>query len=222
MQGPAEVRLAPGLVHLPATVSHLSADGCLIELQKPQRLSQDTIVELTFTVNDLPFREWGRLTAIRSDTTIGFHFPILSQRVRGRLACLLEQLIEDFITGDSPRCAGEQRRFPRIHCKGAASVQIASGETLFPAIFMDLSAGGCLIALKESRSLSHDALVELKLQINHLPFRVRGQAKGIRSATSAGFSFPLLSETGRMQLEDLLAELLKDLITRLSKCTDLD
>jgi len=221
-KGTAEVRLAPGLVHLPAKIANLSADGCLIELQKPQRLSQNAIVELTFRVNDLPFLVWGRVTAIRSETAVGFHFPLLSERVRGRLACLIEQLIEDFITGDLPRCAGEQRRFARIPCKGAACVQLAAGEASLPAIIMELSAGGCLIAFPKPQCLSQDALVELKFRINHLPFCVRGQAKGIRSATQVGFSFLLRSKTVQLQLEDLVAELLKDLMKRLPQRTGLD
>jgi len=221
-KGTAGVRLAPGQVHLPAKIADLSADGCLIELQEPERLPQDAIVELTFRVNDLPFRVWGRVAEIRSDSKIGFHFPLLSQRVRGRLACLLEQLIEDFITGDSPRGAREHRRFPRIPCKGAAYLQLAAGEAFFPATIMDLSARGCLIALQKPQCLSHDALAELKFEINHLPFRVRGQVKGIRLGASAGLNFPVLSETVQLQLEDLVEVLVKDLIKRLSQCRGLD
>jgi PilZ domain len=71
----------------------ISADGCLIELLKPQLLSQSTITELIFTVNDLPVRMSAQVRAIRSDTTIGFQFSLLSDGVRRRLACFLEQMI---------------------------------------------------------------------------------------------------------------------------------
>jgi hypothetical protein len=51
-------------------------------------------------------------------------------------------------------------------------------------------------------------LVELTFEINHLPFRVRGQVKAIRTDTTIGFQFPLLSERVRNQLEDLMKELM--------------
>jgi|ERR1700677_1223151 hypothetical protein len=220
--GAAGIQLAPGLVYLPAKIANLSADGCLIELQKPQRLSQDTIAELTFTINDQPFRMWGRVRAIRTDTTIGFKFLHLSDRVRRRLSGLLEQLIEDFITGASPRSAGEQRRFPRIQCNGTGGIQIVTREAFIPATIMDLSSRGCLMAFQLRQRLAQDSFIELKFDVNHLPFRTRGQVKGIRSATLAGFSFPQLSTIVQRQLDDLVEELLKSHIKRISRCSNFD
>jgi len=118
-------------------------------------------------------------------------------------------------------CAGEHRRFPRIPCTGTAGVQMTAGETFFPATMMGLCASGCLMALQKPQRLSQVAFIELRFQVNHLPIRVRGQVRGIRSAISAGFSFPLLSETVRMQLEDLVAQLLKNFVKRHSNRADL-
>jgi len=94
-KGRASVQVAPGLVPWPARIFNLSADGCFIELERPDLLLQDSIVELTFTVNDLPFRVWGQVKAVQSDSMIGFRFLLLSDRIRRRLGNSLEQLIED-------------------------------------------------------------------------------------------------------------------------------
>jgi hypothetical protein len=73
------------------------------------------------------------------------------------------------------------------------------------------------MAFPARQSLAQDSFVELKFDVNHLPFRTQGQVKGIRSTTLAGFSFPLLSKTVQLQLDDLVEELLKNLIKRISK-----
>lgn len=81
---------------LPARIVNVSKDGCLIELQKSQSLDQSTSAELTFKVNRLPFRIRARAAAIRSDRMIGFEFPVLSERVKGQLEELIEELAADW------------------------------------------------------------------------------------------------------------------------------
>jgi hypothetical protein len=94
--GPADVLLAADTPLLPARIVNVSKGGCLIELQKSQSLDQGTSAELTFKVNRLPFRMRVRAAAIRSDTMIGFEFPVLSERVRGQLEELIEELAADW------------------------------------------------------------------------------------------------------------------------------
>jgi hypothetical protein len=53
--------------------------------EKPQSLSQDTLVELTFQINNLPFRVSGQVKGTRSDARIGLKFPLLSKSVRRQL-----------------------------------------------------------------------------------------------------------------------------------------
>ena len=81
---------------LPARIVNVSKGGCLIELRKSQSLDQSTSAELTFKVNRLPFRIRVRAAAIRSDTMIGFEFPVLSGRVGGQLEELIEELAADW------------------------------------------------------------------------------------------------------------------------------
>ena len=66
-------------------------------LQKPQSLPQDTMVELTFQINSLPFRVKGQVREIRSDTRIGFEFPLLSKKVRRQLEDLVDELIGNIV-----------------------------------------------------------------------------------------------------------------------------
>jgi c-di-GMP-binding flagellar brake protein YcgR len=212
--GDARVQMAPSASCCPAKIVNLSAGGCLLVLKRPQCLTQDTIVELTFTINNLPFRALGQVKAKRSDTTIGFQFRSLSDSLRRQLEELLQQLIEYRPARSSLRKSGEQRRYPRIKCTGPAAVQTAAGGESCPATILNLSARGCLIHLRRPQRLSQDMLVELSFEINHLPFRVRGQVKAIRTETMIGLQFPLLSERVRNQLEDLMSELMENIMRR--------
>jgi c-di-GMP-binding flagellar brake protein YcgR len=220
--GAAAVQFTPGEAPCPARIENLSAGGCLLVLQQPQELSQDTIVELTFKINDLRFRVWGQVRAIRSDTKIGFQFPLLSERVRRRIEDLIEQLIEDLLTRTALEGTGEQRRHPRIGCTGSAGVQLAAGEPFYPAKIVNLSAGGCLMVLQKPQRLAKDTMVELTFHINDLPFHVQGQVKAIRSDTRIGFQFPQLNNRVRRQLEDLVDELITNIVKRFKERTELN
>jgi hypothetical protein len=193
-------------------IANLSVDGCLILLKEPKPLTQDTMVELTFTIDDVPFRVWGQVKAIRSDTAIGFQFPLLSNRVRDRLAALIEQLIEDFLTKALMGGARGKRRFPRVQCAGSACVVV--GEEALPGAIANLSAGGCMMILKTPQRLAPDTQVELTFQVNHLPFRMQGQVRAIRSDTRIGFQFVEVNEGARKELEDLIEELIQDIVKR--------
>ena len=216
-KGVASVKTEPGAAPAPAKIVNLSLDGCLIVLQEPHGLSQDTIVELTFTVNDQPFRVWGRVRAIRSDTTVGFEFPLLSERVRSRIEDLIEQLIDDFLTRSSLTDAGEQRRYPRIACGCEASVHLAPGEPPASASIVNLSAGGCLIILQDPVILPQGMRVELTFQINQAPFHLPGLVKVIRSETRIGIQFSDLNESVRRQLEAHVEALIKNLVKRFAQ-----
>lgn len=183
-------------------------------LKEPQSISLGTIVELTFTVNNLSFRTPAQLKAKRSDTAIGFEFPSLSDSLRTRIEALLERLIEDLPARSALRGPGEQRRYPRLECAGPATVQIAPSEELYTATVANLSAGGCLLVLRRPKRLSKDTMVELTFDVNHLPFRVRGLVRAIRSDTTVGFQFHLLSERVRKQLEDLMKEIMENIMKR--------
>lgn len=212
--GTAGIQLNPGELAHPARIVNLSSGGCLLVLEEPHALTQDTTVELTFKVNDLPFRVWGKVRAIRSDTQVGFQFPLMSERVRQRLESLIEELIEDSLTRRARGLARDNRRHPRIQCIGTAGLQIAAGEPVVPAKIVNLSAGGCMMVLQKPQRLEEDMQVELSFQINHLPFRVQGQPKGVRADNRVGFQFVQVSERVRRQLEDMIEELIGNIVKR--------
>jgi hypothetical protein len=87
--GHADVLLAADAPLLPARVVNVSKGGCLIELQKPQSLDQDTSAELTFRMRV-------QVAAIRSGTMVGFQFNPLSERVRGQFEELIGELADDW------------------------------------------------------------------------------------------------------------------------------
>jgi hypothetical protein len=69
----------------------------MMVLQEPQSLPQDTMVELTFQINSLPFRMRGQVKEIRSDNRIGFEFPLLNKKVRRQLEDLVNELIDNIV-----------------------------------------------------------------------------------------------------------------------------
>jgi hypothetical protein len=63
-----------------------------MELSKPVSLDVDEKVELSFEVHCIRFRVLARARALRSNTLIGFQFYDVSERVKGQLKDLIEEL----------------------------------------------------------------------------------------------------------------------------------
>jgi hypothetical protein len=72
----------------------ISVDGGLIHLCEPHPLEIDAVVEVAFSVNQLPFRVRAEVKAVRSATEIGIHFVHVNERVRLHLDDLIEELGE--------------------------------------------------------------------------------------------------------------------------------
>jgi c-di-GMP-binding flagellar brake protein YcgR len=213
--GTADVTFAPGEPPLRADIVNLSAGGCLLVLKEPRPLSEDTVVELTFRINNLHrFHASGQVKAKRSDTAIGFQFPFLSHTLHSRLRELIGHLIENLPAPDPPSRYQEKRNHLRLGCIGPAAVQVAVGEPLIPATIVDLSEGGCRVVLRQPQHLPKDTVVELTFAIHHLPFRVRGQVKANGSDTTIGFQFTVLTERTQRQVEDVMNELVADIRKR--------
>jgi hypothetical protein len=92
--GSAEVYLTPEGEPQAANVGDLSIEGALLIFEKEQRINRGTILELAFSVNNLPFRVRGEVMVVRSPTTLGLRFALLSHRVRFQLVDLIEELTE--------------------------------------------------------------------------------------------------------------------------------
>ena len=93
--GDAELHLLTEEFARPAKVHDLSIEGCLLETEKPMQIQPGVKLEISFKVNNLPFRVKAELRAARSATKFGFQFPLLSPRVRGQLEDLIQELMED-------------------------------------------------------------------------------------------------------------------------------
>lgn len=93
--GSAEVYFTVSGVPCEAKIINLSLEGCLAVLETPQVMHKDALVEIVFSVNQLPFRVRGQIKAVRSSTEVGFLFPALSKRARVRLGDLIEELREN-------------------------------------------------------------------------------------------------------------------------------
>jgi len=106
----------------------------------------------------------------------------------------------------------EMRRAPRLQCSGLAGIQtLPVCEKPCPARIVDLSVGGCLMEAERPLTLAVDEIVELIFCVNHMPFRVRGRVRVLRSDREIGFQFPQLSDRIRRQIEDLIGELIEHL-----------
>jgi c-di-GMP-binding flagellar brake protein YcgR len=80
-----------------------------------------------------------------------------------------------------------------------------------PGKIVNLSMGGCLVALQTPPELVMNERVELIFCVNQMPFHVRANVRSIRSETLIGFQFSHLSNRVRMRLEDLIKELIEQL-----------
>jgi hypothetical protein len=79
-----------------AKILNLSLEGCLIEVTTPIE-ELDSLLDLTITVNHLPFYVRGQVRYVRADRKIGLQFMQLSSRAREQLADLLEELAEETV-----------------------------------------------------------------------------------------------------------------------------
>ena len=93
--GSAELFIAPDVAPLKARILDLSTSGCRLMLLERVRLDTDWMVEVKFTVNQLPFRVVGQVKGARSPKEIGILFPALSARVRLQVEDLVKELMTE-------------------------------------------------------------------------------------------------------------------------------
>jgi c-di-GMP-binding flagellar brake protein YcgR len=78
-----------------ARILDLSLEGCLIALEAPIEVKPDAVVELSFSVKQLPFRVRAQVKVVRSHTTLGFQFLQINRRGRSHQLELMEELSEE-------------------------------------------------------------------------------------------------------------------------------
>lgn len=77
-----------------AKMKDLSVEGGLVRLCDPHAIEPGGIIEVAFSVNQLPFRVRAEVKVVRSPTEIGIHFVHVNERVRQHLDDLIEELGE--------------------------------------------------------------------------------------------------------------------------------
>jgi hypothetical protein len=87
--------------HCPAHLIDLSAEGCHLVFDTPQRIERDTEMLMTFEVENFPFGVRAQAKSIRSDTSVGMYFPDLTEQGRADLQGLIG-LMAQFSPQSSP------------------------------------------------------------------------------------------------------------------------
>jgi PilZ domain len=95
-KGTAEMHFFWNGSSCPALIEDVSLTGCRLVMLEEAEIELQRIFELTFTVNELPFRVRAKATSIRCAGHIGVEFV----EVRPRLSRYLLDLIEELAAGE--------------------------------------------------------------------------------------------------------------------------
>lgn len=101
----------------------------------------------------------------------------------------------------------EWRKSNRYDCMGEAEVILSPAKPALAASVLNLSMGGCLVALDKPVQLELDEAVEVLFNVNHTMLRLFGTVRSIRSEYEFGVQFLVGSRLVRWQLEELTQEL---------------
>lgn len=104
--------------------------------------------------------------------------------------------------------ASERRKEPRYLCFGQVKLNRLPGAIL-PGRIIDLSLGGCLIAMQRPAPVSQGSIVELTIQTRGTALRMIGVITfvGRQAPRWMGISFEKMSKRGQLQLAEVIAEL---------------
>jgi hypothetical protein len=91
-EGQAAVLALKTGVRFQGKIQDLSIQGCLLKADKTHNLSVYELVEITFNVNQEPFRVRAHVRVIRECGSIGFQFELPSERTTRRLESLVDEL----------------------------------------------------------------------------------------------------------------------------------
>jgi c-di-GMP-binding flagellar brake protein YcgR len=104
------VYFSPSGHPLKAGILDLSLGGGLIQLETPYPTFLGAVIEIAFTVNQLPFRVRAKVRAVRSEASLGLAFEVTSERTRRNLQDLIEELEEDHAKRQANKLLTRKRR----------------------------------------------------------------------------------------------------------------
>lgn len=90
--GGATMQVSPNGTAVRARVLDVSVEGCLLQFLKTPKLEIEQTVDLTFTVNNLPFHVLAQVRSLREHQKVGLQFPQLRERIRLQLEDLVDEL----------------------------------------------------------------------------------------------------------------------------------
>jgi hypothetical protein len=93
--GDAVVHLFEESRDVAAKIEDLSVEGCRLRTIAALDLPVGKLLEISFSVNQLPFRVRARCRVLRSADVTGFQFVDLSRRAAGQLEELVKELFDD-------------------------------------------------------------------------------------------------------------------------------
>jgi c-di-GMP-binding flagellar brake protein YcgR len=100
---------------------------------------------------------------------------------------------------------GERRHVRVGYGGGSVTLRCHRSEPFVPGTLLDLSIGGCGIAMEAPLGLTTEQVVELRITLNGMAFRVLAFVRRIHPKThEIGLEFHQLSETDRAELEEFL------------------
>jgi hypothetical protein len=101
----------------------------------------------------------------------------------------------------------DQRRHPRLDCKGIAEIRFLDlGERAIGTL-MDLSVTGCCIECGNTLPEARLQVVEVHLRVNSARLRVAGVVRNIRRQRRVGIEFTGVSSRKAEQIRLLVREL---------------
>jgi c-di-GMP-binding flagellar brake protein YcgR len=100
----------------------------------------------------------------------------------------------------------ERRGMPRCLVDEEATLVVVSRGLTIPGRLIELSAGGCRIALKEKLAQGMHAAVETNFRIRGIAFRLSGLTEWTAGSSTVGVSFGPMSARRRDDLLEVLCE----------------
>jgi PilZ domain len=122
--GKAEMRSLGSGFRAAGEIENLSLSGCLMRLRDRYWFREGEEVEMTFCVRQLPFRVGGRVREIHPGKGVGVEFTLLTERGRGQLLVLIDEL-DEIVRG---RVDALERHPTRGDTRGAEEDEGGKGE----------------------------------------------------------------------------------------------
>jgi hypothetical protein len=101
----------------------------------------------------------------------------------------------------------DQRRYPRLRCKGLASIRCLETGISTTGTLRDLGVTGCCIEMSEASRDLAGKVIEISLTLNGARLRMAGVVRNMRRGRLAGIEFVDVSSRRAGQIKHLVNEI---------------